>query len=489
MRRSAGAAVAGFLGMTLVVLGVSQPGSPFTSKLPGSWIFGLPAPGSDPARHELVGIAVVYSGLIVVLCAWYWIVSSPAPDDHRGLARLWGVFALWVTPLVVAPPLFSRDVYTYGAEGELVSRGINPYTHGLQSVRGSTFYELADPLWRHAHAPYGPVFFDIARLNKHVSTSVFATLEGYRLIALLGVVVMAVSVPVLARSLGRDPVTAFALAALNPLVLLSLIGAMHNDAIMVGLLAAALALARRGHPVLGIVVCALGAQVKVPCFLGIVFIGWDWARSRASARRRAGYVLGSVVIGLGVMAVISEASGLGWNWLWNLSDPGQVDSWLDPATAVGLAISHLVAGVGGAPPTHALVMASRAVALGVAAVIVAVLVVRTERYGMARALGFSLLAVVFLGPVVWPWYETWGLVFLALAIDVWSRRVVLVASAVACFATVPSHVSAGATEVVVVAAVLIVVAGGVGFSLARVRSSVGAGAVVGGDPGHGDVDS
>jgi alpha-1,6-mannosyltransferase len=382
----------------------------------------------------LVGIAVVYSGLIVVLCAWYWIVSSPVPDDHRGLARLWGVFALWVTPLVVAPPLFSRDVYTYGAEGELVSRGINPYTHGLQSVRGSTFYELADPLWRHAHAPYGPVFFDIARLNAHVSTSVFATLEGYRLIALLGVVVMAVSVPVLARSLGRDPVTAFALAALNPLVLLSLIGAMHNDAIMVGLLVAALALARRGHPVLGIVVCALGAQVKVPCFLGIVFIGWDWARSRASARRRAGYV-------------------------------------------------------GGAPPTHALVMASRAVALGVAAVIVAVLVVRTERYGMARALGFSLLAVVFLGPIVWPWYETWGLVFLALAIDVWSRRVVLVASAVACFATVPSHVTAAATEVVVAAAVLIVVVGGAGFSLARGRASVGAGAVVEGDPRHGDVDS
>ena len=63
-------------------------------------------------------------------------------------------------------------------------------------------------------------------------------------------------------------------------------------------------------------------------------------------------------------------------------------------------------------------------------------------YGMARALGWSLLAVVFLGPIVWPWYETWGLVFLALAADVWSRRVVLVLSTVACFATVPAHVTA-----------------------------------------------
>jgi hypothetical protein len=54
---------------------------------------------------------------------------------------------------------------------------------------------------------------------------------------------------------------------------------------------------------------------------------------------------------------------------------------------------------------------------------------------------------------------------------------------------VPSHVTAAATEVVVAAAVLVVVVGGAGFSLARVRASVGAGAVVGGDPRHGDVDS
>ncbi len=480
MRRTAGAAVAGFLGLALVVLGASQPGSPFTSKAPGSWIFGVPGPGSEPTSHALVGIAVVYSGIIIVLCAWYWIVGEPVADDGRALRRLWGVFVLWVSPLVVAPPLFSRDVYTYGAEGELVSRGINPYTHGLQSVRGSTFYELADPLWRHAHAPYGPVFFDIARVNAHVSRSVFATLEGYRLVALLGVVLVAVSVPSLARSLGRAPVPAFALAALNPLVLLSLIGAMHNDALMVGLLVAGIAVARRGHPVFAVALCALGAEVKVPCFLGIVFIGWDWAGRGAPPRRRARYVVGSVVIGLAAMAVISEVSGLGWNWLWNLSDPGQVDSWLDPATAVGLAIAHVVHGLGGGLHIHALVEAWRVVALVVAAVIVGVLVVRTERYGMARALGWSLLAVVFLGPIVWPWYETWGLVFLALAADVWSRRVVLALSAVACFATVPSHVTVHASDAVVAGAILVVVVGGAAYSLSRRHGALRGGVAVSG---------
>ncbi len=468
MRRTAGAAVAGFVGMTLVVLGASLPSSPFTSKLPGSWIFGIPASASTPPRHELLGIAVVYGGMLVLLCAWYCLVTFPG-GDSAGLRRLSGVFALWVAPLVVAPPLFSRDVYTYGAEGRLVSRGIDPYTHGLSAVGTSRFYALADPLWRHAHAPYGPVFFDIARANAKVSGGVFATLEGYRLVALLGVALIAVSVPSLARSLGRDADAAFALAVLNPLVLVSLIGAMHNDAIMLGLLVAGIALARRGHPVLGIVLCAVGAEVKVPALLGVVFIGWDWAGAHASPRRRVRHVAGSFVVAVAVMAAVSEASGLGWAWLWNLSDPGKVNSWLDPATALGLAIAHLAHGVGAGAATHAFVEAARAGALLVAAVIVVVLVVRTGRYGLPRALGWSLLVVVFLGPIVWPWYETWGLVFLALAADVWSKRVVLVLSAVGCFATVPAHVHATTTDIVVAGVGLAVVVAGAAFSLRRIH--------------------
>ena len=463
-RRLVGAAVAGFSGMALVVLGGALPSSPFTSKLPGSWVFGIPGPGSGPPSHALVATALVYAGIVIVLGAWYRIATL-APGDRRRLHHLSWVLALWVCPLLVSAPLFSRDVYTYGAEGELVARGSDPYAHGLQAVRGSTFFALADPLWRHAHAPYGPVFLDLARANARLTSTVFTTVEGYRLLALLGVILVAVSVPVLARTFGRDPSTAFALAALNPLVLLYLIGGAHNDAIMLGLLVAALALARRGHPVAAVVLCALGAAVKVPALLGVVFIGWDWAGTDAPPRRRLARTAASLAIAGVTMAVVSEASGLGWGWLWNLSDPGSVTSWLDPATAVGLALSHVLHLVGAGSHTHALVVATRAAALAVAGVIVAVALVRTDRYGMPRALGWSLLAVVFLGPIVWPWYETWGLVVLALATDAWSPRAVLVLSAVGCFATVPAHVTATAADIAVAGVVVTAAVGAVVASL------------------------
>jgi hypothetical protein len=80
----------------------------------------------------------------------------------------------------------------------------------------------------------------------------------------------------------------------------------------------------------------------------------------------------------------------------------------------------------------------RAVALVLAAGLSVSLLVRSERRGEVQALGWSLLAFVILGPVVWPWYETWGLVFLAVVADGWVLVVVLVGSVVACFADVPS---------------------------------------------------
>jgi hypothetical protein len=52
-------------------------------------------------------------------------------------------------------------------------------------------------------------------------------------------------------------------------------------------------------------------------------------------------------------------------------------------------------------------------------------------------LGWSLVAFVVLGPVIWPWYETWGFVLLAVTAEAWTLRIVLAFSAIACFADVP----------------------------------------------------
>ena len=74
---------------------------------------------------------------------------------------------------------------------------------------------------------------------------------------------------------------------LNPLVLLVLLGGAHNDALMLGLLVAGCAAARRNHILIGLVLCALAAEVKVPALIGAVFIGWWWSEGSAAWRQRA----------------------------------------------------------------------------------------------------------------------------------------------------------------------------------------------------------
>jgi alpha-1,6-mannosyltransferase len=444
-----GSALAGCCGMLLIALGALQPHSPFTSDVRGSWPLQLT---SAPLGGTWVGLLLVYSGIVLLLGAWYCVGVS---GRQRPLRHLAVVFAAWVAPLLVVPPLFSRDVYAYAALGQLTARGVNPYSHSPASDPRSSLLPFVDPLWRHAHAPYGPLFMDVGRaIASLAGNSVFVAVEGYRLVALAGVVLVAASVPVIARSVGCRPATAFALAVLNPLVLLGLVGGAHNDAVMLGLLVAGIALSLRRHAVTGIVLCALAAEVKIPGLIGVVFIGWAWPGPGSPRGRRLQRVSLALLIAAVVMVAVSEVSGLGWGWLSNLSDPGTVVSWLDPATALGLTTWHALQLVGIGGPVHPVVVAWRGIALAVAGLVTVTMLVRSDRYGLPKSLAVSLLAIVFLGPIVWPWYETWGLVFLAFVPRPWARRLLLLLTAVGCFATIPSGVNLTWDQTVVVTVIV-----------------------------------
>jgi hypothetical protein len=222
-----------------------------------------------------------------------------------------------------------------------------------------------------------------------------------RLQSVVGVALIAYCVPKLAVSFGRDPGPAFVLAVLNPLTLLALVGGAHNDAIMVGLLLAGVTAARAGRPGWGVALCALATCIKVPAAIGVVYVAWDWAGPRAAWARRAAVGAKALAVTIAVTGVLTVVSGLGWGWLSNLGTPGTVRSWMAPATAVGLLVSGSahVMGIG--------------VGLLSAAAIAVWCLRNRERIGLLGALGTTMMAFVLLGPVVQPWYLTWGIIIVA----------------------------------------------------------------------------
>jgi hypothetical protein len=150
-------------------------------------------------------------------------------------------------------------------------------------------------------------------------------------------------------------------------------------------------------------------------------------------RQRVRPLVKGGVISLAVMAVLSEVSGLGWGWVANLGTPDAVRSWMAPATAIGLVFSgtlhvlHIGVGLGG------VLTITRLLGLMAATAIAGYCLLHKEALGTLTALGVTALAFVLLGPVVQPWYLTWGIILMAPVVTGRLRTFVLGLSIVAPF--------------------------------------------------------
>ena len=304
-------ALFGLVGSSAIVAGAVLGGQSFETHLPGAWFFGMPGGpagslGSDSGLPTIASLALVFGGLILLTRVWLGFLRHL--NRHHGfpVKRVVLVVAIWAVPLLLAPPLFSRDVYTYSAQGEMMSHHINPYSYGPEVLGATSFNEMADTVWSGTESPYGPTFLSVDGLLDQASGhQILPDLVLLRLLEVAGLAMVVAATPTLARSLKHDPAHALLIGAGSPLVLLSLIGGAHNDALMIGLLMAGLAVAKRFGTVPGVILCALAAGVKSPALLGVLFLGWVWAGREASIRRRIGHTAGAGLIALATMEVVS----------------------------------------------------------------------------------------------------------------------------------------------------------------------------------------
>ncbi len=427
-------AILGFVALMMVALGASLPSSPFKLEMPGAWFFGMPSTPGATDQGLFVGLVAVYGGLVLFMRVWFRLTKALAVRPGVPVKYLAMMFALWVVPMLIVPPLFSQDVYSYAAQGEMVSHHISPYVYGPFVLGGSPYVSGVNALWGNTPAPYGPFFLIIdgalASLSMH---NVLVTVVLLRMLSLVGVILIAWSIPQLARLYGRDPSAIFSLAVLNPLVLLSLVASAHNDALMLGVMLCGLAFAKRGRPVVGVLICAVAAAIKAPAELAVLYIGWEWLGTGIPWRQRVRPVVTALLISAAVMVAFTAVSGLGFGWVANLETPGTVRSWLAPATGIGMLLSWIAHLLHLGVSQGAVLSVTRVIGLLSAAVAGVYLLLNADRLGTLRSLGFTLLLFVALGPVVQPWYLSWGLIILAVVATGWTRRLIVVLSVLSPF--------------------------------------------------------
>ncbi|MDT7843089.1 polyprenol phosphomannose-dependent alpha 1,6 mannosyltransferase MptB [Streptomyces justiciae] len=398
---------------------------------------------SPASVHAAVGLIGVYFGVVLLIAAWALLgrlIRTPESPTPRELLL---VLALWAAPLLLAPPLFSRDVYSYLAQGAMVDAHMDVYAHGPAQLGGPLADEVA-PIWRHTGAPYGPVFLAVASALAGLTRGELpAGLFGMRLVALSGVALMAAALPRLARHSGADPAAALWLGALNPLVLLHLVAGAHNDAIMLGLLGAGLVAALGRWPVVGAVLVTLAALVKAPAVLGLVALVVLQTRA---GRRPAKAVLTTALAAAATTVAATAAAGTGYGWIRALSTPVSPQNWALTSLlgrATGALLEHL-----GSDLAPLAVPAWHALGIALTAGLVAAIWWRL-RPRPVYALGLSLATVAAFGPAIRPWYALWGLFLIAAAAPTASvRHRVAAVTGVLALATLPSGGPADAGQLV-----------------------------------------
>lgn len=340
----------------------------------GGWGSGALPPGEDGFGP---GTPLVVVGVLLLGVAWWRLRDG-------GLRAV----LLWAAPLLLAPPMFSRDVYAYVGQAALVVEGVDPYSNGPAALDGP-LVDGIDEVWRETPSPYGPLWLMLAALVVRVTgDSLLPALVGMRLLAVLGLVLAGWAL----RRLGGD--RALWLGVANPLVLLHLVAGAHNEALMLGLMLAGLAVT--SLPLAAVLITA-GALVKLPALAALGFV--VMARPTWPARFRAAVVAGVVA----TLTAIVLSLDLGWGWLGTLDTGRARLSLFSPMTGLGTLL----------PGGSAMLDVVLLVGLLLAAGVVAAVLWCTPRLGAVRAAGLALLAVAVLLPVVQPWYVLWGVLPLA----------------------------------------------------------------------------
>jgi alpha-1,6-mannosyltransferase len=406
-----------------------------------------------PSRIQTVSLTMTTTGAVMMALAWLMLGRFALGSRRMSRSQLDHTLLLWIVPLLIAPPMYSKDVYSYLAQSQISRNGLNPYQVGPAPGLGlDHVFTLSVPsLWRETPAPYGPLFLWVGRgISALTGENIVAAVLSHRVVVLLGVGMIVWAVPRLARRCGVAEVSALWLGAANPLLLMHLVAGIHNEALMLGLMLTGTEFALRGvlgaagplvpRPphwprgreqwaawmplamlIVGAVLITLSSQVKLPGLLALGFVGMALAHRWGTSF--TAFVMATTLmtaLSLVVMAVIGWASGLGFGWIFTLGTANVVRSWMSPPTLLALGTGQVGILLGLGDHTTAVLSLTRA--MGVLIIMITVtwllLAVFRGRLHPVGGLGVSLGATVLLFPVVQPWYLLWAIIPLAA----WATR-------------------------------------------------------------------
>lgn len=380
-------------------------------------------PGFTFGHGEVLALVLCWAGVALLVTSWLSLgpraVSGRLPTRDAAWAT-----ALWSLPLLPAVPLFSRDAWSYLAQGAMTAAGVDPYEYGPEANPGPFTTEVSSD-WQSTATPYGPLHLLLMRgvvalSGGHPAVGVLI-LRVLVLIALAGLVAL---VAAAARRARVDAGAAVWMAGASPLTVIHLAGGLHNEIfpLVACLAAVVLTLDRRyawAGAAIGLAVAFKATAVIVAPFL--LWIALDRRRRLQGSTRPLPRPPGSPLVGaildtvvaagaaVVVFALATLAAGTGLGWVDAISVSDRVINYLSAPTAV----AHLVHAAFDTPGFEDVLAVTRQVGRVVLAVALVVVwwLYRRDTRSALRGIMVALLVFVVLNSLSWPWYHVWVAAF------------------------------------------------------------------------------
>lgn len=392
----------------------------------GSWGVGWLAQSQDslfarttvlnPLRVETAGVIVctilLALGSMIMCRAWLRFGQRGGPNSRASVVTVRNTVLLWTAPLLFAFPIFSRDVYSYLGQGRLMHAGLSPYANWISQLPG-WFAQGSDSLWAESASPYGPLFL-LAAQGVYFITGGIPELAVllFRVLAIGGVLLCLYAVPRLAERLGSDPTWAVWISLANPLFLLTMVGGVHNDALMMGGVLLGFLWVYQGRRFAGVLAVSAAIAIKPIVVLALPFIGLAMvpATARIGSRIRA-WAYTALVSGV-TLTFLGWVSGLWFGWIKAMASAGSAAFPYAPVGLLGLGIGWLVEQAGGnlSSTANGVYTGFKVVALALAIW----LAFRRPATSPVLYSALALLASVLLAPIIQPWYLLWLVPFFAV---------------------------------------------------------------------------
>ncbi|MEX2107193.1 MAG: glycosyltransferase 87 family protein [Solirubrobacterales bacterium] len=336
------------------------------------------------------------------------LVAAPA----LGGRVVWVAIVLLVGAFALAPVLLSHDVFSYVDYARLgVVHGLDPYVHPPGAAPSDPAF--ADVTWTESTSAYGPLFtlatYPLAWLGVGAAVAVL------KAVAALSVLGLAALVARLGAWRGVDPTRAAAFIALNPLVLVHVVGGAHNDGLtmLLAMLAVAAVLAGReasgGAALVAAVATKASALFLAPFALLATAPRGPTGRNvtHSETYRPIGRLLAGAA---GAAALVCGAAyvAFGWDWVSGFGLAGENQS---RTSHMSLPITF--ARLAGLDPDPV-----RAAAVALFALLVIYLLAWTWRGGdWVRADAWAALGLLLATSWLLPWYLIWPLPLVAISRD------------------------------------------------------------------------